>query len=73
MASIGYDSRSQILEIEFNGGKLHEYNGVPEGAYASLIAADSHGIYFNAHVKNGYTLQSFREMAPRIFEMSGRR
>lgn len=50
--SIGYDRGT--LEIEFHSGGIYQYSNVPETVYASLITADSHGRYFNAHIKNIY-------------------
>lgn len=54
IASIGYDSRSQTLEIEFRSGGLYEYYDVPEGVYSDFMAAGSHGTYFHDHIKEKY-------------------
>lgn len=51
--SIGYDSLSQTLEIEFQNGHIYQYFDVPEQIYLNLMAAGSHGKYFSASVK-GY-------------------
>ena len=47
MASIGYDLESRILEIEFTGGAVYQYFGVPEEIYQELLRAESKGKYFN--------------------------
>lgn len=52
--SFGYDSDSGTLEIEFKNGAVYQYSGVPQSEYDDLIAAASHGTYFNAHIKNVY-------------------
>lgn len=54
IASIGYDSESQILEIEFLNGGVYQYFDVPERVYEGLIAADSHGKYLAANIKGTY-------------------
>jgi len=52
--SIGYDSGSGTLEIEFNSGPVYQYFDVPESEYDGLMAASSHGTYFNASIKHAY-------------------
>ena len=52
--SIGYDSESSILEVEFNNGRVYQYSGVPESEYEGLMNASSHGTYLNANIKGHY-------------------
>jgi len=52
--SIGYDQGSEILEIEFKSGSIYQYSGVPIGKFDDLMSANSHGRYFNSHIKNDY-------------------
>jgi hypothetical protein len=54
LCSIGYEADSQVLEVEFNGGRLYQYSGVPGGEFDGLMSADSKGKYFNANIKNRY-------------------
>lgn len=55
IASIGYDAEQMVLEVEFNYGAVYQYFDVPESVYEGLMAADSHGKYFDAYVKKaGY-------------------
>jgi hypothetical protein len=54
LSAVGYNSFQMILEIEFNDGAIYQYFGVPQGIYASLMAASSHGKYFHAHIRNNY-------------------
>lgn len=53
IAAIGYDSISQILEVEFLNGAIYQYYDVPETLYEGLMAADSHSNYLNEHIKKG--------------------
>jgi hypothetical protein len=55
IASVGYDEASATLEIEFVHGGVYQYSGVPREVHAGLMAAGSHGMYFDIHVKKaGY-------------------
>lgn len=55
LSSVGYDSASSTLEIEFKDGSIYQYFAVPPDAYTGLMAALSHGTYFSRHIKNrGY-------------------
>ncbi len=57
LASIGYDSENEILEIEFNHGGVYQYFDVPESEYKALMNADSHGKYFSANIRNDFEYQ----------------
>ena len=52
--SIGYDSSSQTLEIEFHNGGVYQYFNVPESVYKALMSASSHGSFFHHNIKNQY-------------------
>ena len=54
LASVGYDPASQSLEIEFTTGRVYEYFDVPQQTYDKLMAAESHGRYFNAYIRDNY-------------------
>lgn len=54
LASIGYDAKNEILEIEFNHGGVYQYSGVPKEKYEALMNADSHGKYFAANIRNDF-------------------
>jgi len=53
LASVGYDAASHTLEVGFVNGSVYQYFQVPEHVYKGLMNADSHGSYFNEHIKNG--------------------
>lgn len=53
--SVGYDTDSSILEIEFNNSGVYQYADVPESEFGSLMAADSKGKYFNRNIKTRYS------------------
>ena len=54
LASVGYDPKQHILEVEFLGGSVYQYYGVPEQVYHSLMSAGSHGSYFSAYIRTSY-------------------
>jgi hypothetical protein len=55
LASVGYDSSTQVLEVEFLHGGIYQYSGIPPSVYAGLMAASSKGSYFDQNVKKaGY-------------------
>ena len=51
IASVGYDSGTRTLHIEFTNGDLYEYRGVPSHVYAALANARSAGSAFHKLVK----------------------
>jgi len=54
IASIGYDEKSQTLEIEFLNGGVYQYFDVSVNIYNSLMLAASHGQYLAQHIKGYY-------------------
>jgi hypothetical protein len=54
LTSIGYDAKSNTLEVEFLNGSLYQYFDVPENVYEGLINAVSHGQFLNQVVKGNF-------------------
>lgn len=54
IASIGYDTETQTLEVEFLNGRIYQYFGVPVEIHEALMSAGSHGQFFNYNIKNQY-------------------
>ncbi|RJP29169.1 MAG: KTSC domain-containing protein [Candidatus Omnitrophota bacterium] len=54
LASIGYDSDSAILQIEFKDGSLYEYFNVPQHIYDALCSANSKGSYASRNIYKVY-------------------
>jgi len=52
--SVGYDKKSEQLEIEFHQGKVYLYFDVPESVYRGLISAGSKGSYFAMNIKDSF-------------------
>lgn len=52
--SIGYDAKSQTLEIEFQDGDIYQYFNISESIYSALMSASSYGSYFHRYIKDQY-------------------
>ena len=53
IVSVGYDSVSETLEIEFDNG-VYQYSGVPDVVHRGLMSASSPGRYFHRNIKDKY-------------------
>lgn len=51
LASVAYYDNRAILQLEFRSGAVYQYFGVPRQSYQELLQADSHGAYFNRHIR----------------------
>ena len=52
--SIGYEVVGAVLEIEFDGGTVYQYFGVPADVHERLMSAMSHGHYFEEFIRDRY-------------------
>lgn len=52
--SVGYDARTRTLEVEFVGGGVYRYLGVPPREHETLMRAGSLGEYVNRRIKPRY-------------------
>ena len=55
LVSVGYDPESQVLEVEFKGGSVYNYLGVPAVVAEGLERASSPGRYLNEEIKPRYS------------------
>ncbi len=51
LASITYDEPNRLLFIEFRGGAIYRYFGVPLTIHQGLLAAPSKGAFFNRFIR----------------------
>jgi len=58
--SIGYDTDSQVLEVEFHDGGVYQYYEVPPSVHQGLMSAASHGSYLHIHVRDQYGCRQVR-------------
>ena len=52
--SLGYDSDSRVLEVEFRTGRIYHYFQVPPDLYRDLLKAESIGEFFNRNIRSDY-------------------
>ena len=55
LTSMGYDSDTSTLELEFNSGGVWQYYEVPENVYYDMKNSSSLGKFFHANIKGQYT------------------
>ncbi len=60
MISVGYDPKTEILEIEFSEKDIYEYYAVRINIYNNFMKASSLGKYFHKHIKNNYQFRKIR-------------
>ena len=60
VVSVGYDSTSKTLEIEFPSGHVYQYLDVSTSTYKALLNAESLGRYFNAEIIDCYSCYQVR-------------
>lgn len=51
---IAYDESEKLLTLTFNSGGAYSYKDVPKEVFDALLAAESAGKYFHAHIKGKY-------------------
>lgn len=52
--SRGYDMLTQTLEVEFKGGQVYRYEGVPVEVWNAWMVAGSAGSHFAQHIRPNY-------------------
>ncbi|MEL7630979.1 KTSC domain-containing protein [Pectobacterium aroidearum] len=60
--SIGYDTKTHSLEIEFHNKEIYQYVGVPESIYKKFMsdAVVSKGRFFDGVIKDKFLCQKIR-------------
>jgi hypothetical protein len=51
---VGYDFRTNTLEVEFTSGGIYDYEGVPPEEALQLLESDSLGQYLAQHIRGAY-------------------
>lgn len=52
--SVGYDTKTSILEVEFKNGDVWQYSDFPKTSWQELNNSESQGKYFVREVKGRY-------------------
>lgn len=54
LANVRYNAACQVLEVQFqSSGAVYRYYEVPTELHQQLMAAESHGRFFNKHIRAG--------------------
>lgn len=53
LKAVGYDPKTNTLEVEFHTGAVHQFDDVPAGIANALVAAKSPGSYFHSEIRSG--------------------
>ena len=53
LTSVGYDSATLTLEVEFRKGGIYQYVGITAEIHERLMAAESVGTFFNTVIREG--------------------
>jgi hypothetical protein len=54
------DERRELTAIFHPDGRTYIYSGVPRREFDGLLAADSHGTFFNANIRDHYPFRELR-------------
>lgn len=54
LATVAYDARSQLLQLEFRNRAVYQYFGVPAEVHEALLRAPSKGKYFNRAIRGQF-------------------
>ncbi|MEA5595215.1 KTSC domain-containing protein [Rivularia sp. UHCC 0363] len=55
--AIGYDSETEVLQIEFNSGAVYQFSNIDEDTWEDLYTSEAVGRYFNQNIKGRYESQ----------------
>ncbi|WP_349257237.1 KTSC domain-containing protein [Vitreimonas sp.] len=56
ISQVEYDAATSTLSVWFTSGKQYDYPGVPATLYQQLLSAPSVGQFFNAHIRDQYSV-----------------
>jgi len=60
ICSVGYESETRTMEVEFHSSGIYQYAGVPETVYQGFMRAASKGSYFHDQIKDRYPCRQVR-------------
>jgi hypothetical protein len=54
ISAIGYDPKTQNLQIKFKQGHTYSFCRVPQHIFDGLLSAGSKGTYYYTHIRDRY-------------------
>lgn len=64
IVSVGYDPGTLELTIEFRGGRVYAYRGVPSDVHQFLLRTPDKGRYVNRVIAQAFSYSECHEPAP---------
>ena len=58
--AVGYDERSQVLEVEFNDGRINQYTGVSPEVHRRFMSSPSPGSFFQDQIEENFSSRRIR-------------
>ena len=49
-----------MLTVAFHGGRIYEFYDIPNSIYDQLLAAQSHGKFFHANIRNRFKFRRLK-------------
>jgi hypothetical protein len=63
LAAVAYDTAKQILYLRFrNTGDVYRYFEFPMAQYQNFLAAESHGRFFLAHIRDCFRYERMAKL-----------
>ena|SRR6266496_977384 len=59
-----YRDQLAVLEVKFRSGAIYHYFAVPAQTFEELLRAESHGAYFNHHIRNRFACAKIQPAKP---------
>lgn len=53
---VAYDAAERFLEVTFTSGRRYVYGDVPAAIYRAFLEAESKGTYFNAEIRDCFSV-----------------
>lgn len=60
LRAIGYDARTQMLEVELRSGTVVQFSGVSETVYRGFVNAPSPDSYYRDRIEDDYPSKRLR-------------
>jgi hypothetical protein len=60
LATVAYDAKRELLQIEFRDRTIYRYLHVPADVHAALLRAPSKGSYFNRVIRGRFVFTRIR-------------
>ena len=54
LTAVAYDPSQRVLHLQFHGGAVYKYLGVPAEIQQALLSAPSKGRYFNQAIRGRF-------------------